>query len=519
MGLARETGRLIAVSLGFAEPDKIDHMGNKTVLCAGAFLRNHLNKGLHKEATEIPKALKKTLNKLVERLVKTDVDRTPLTTPRKYTETVTPSHLDGYVEFHGNRHPILHQKDIQAVLDKSAQKISNLLVYMISTGNSGENVANPVREADLLNTIALAVQLRRNTMRSKIKTKDAHMRQLQGTSWGMECPADTPEGENISKITTMSVFARDTLEFHYHDQLVAALQQLETVEPMTVDHGLLTTFDNYRSTILYVNGVPIGQTKDPFSTTETIRGLKGQPLTESVTFPTNMRVIHDLDNQTIHVRTGSGAMVRPVLRVQWAPSPNVPRYARPLERIKASPDLEPHLPLHDLAWKVVQNAPEHCKQHLKGEKWPMRISPKKVLHVCASCIRERLRQEMRKQGWVTPDDLARHGIIDFVDAKETDENLYIAMRAVDAVTAPGTRYAFPSDRSDIHLFTHAELCVAAIAGPGMLQAPGPHRNQSPRNTYQVSDNIHLRVFFHHYAIHDENHGKENTDVFSFPSVR
>jgi len=82
--------------------------------------------------------------------------------------------------------------------------------------------------------------------------------------------------------------------------------------------------------------------------------------------------------------------------------------------------------------------------------------------------------------------LVARGVVEYIDTLE-EETAMIAMNPEDL--AHDQRYAYCTT------YTHCEIHPAMILGVCASIIPFPDHNQSPRNTYQVSSQFVLIIYF------------------------
>ena len=118
-------------------------------------------------------------------------------------------------------------------------------------------------------------------------------RKLHGSSWGYVCPVETPEGHSIGIMKTITPLTIIT-------QHIPAISVLEFL-PRTFEY----------STIVYVNGAPVGSTSDPVNLYNTLKAAK-----KVNTIHIHSTVVWNVHTNKIMIETDGGRMVRPLLRIQ-----------------------------------------------------------------------------------------------------------------------------------------------------------------------------------------------------------
>uniref|UniRef100_G1QFC2 DNA-directed RNA polymerase subunit beta n=1 Tax=Myotis lucifugus TaxID=59463 RepID=G1QFC2_MYOLU len=259
--------RLLLAALGRRELDDRDHYGNKRLDLAGpllAFLFRSLFKNLLKEV-------------------------------RIYAQKF-----------------IDRGKDFNLELAIKTGIISDGLKYSLATGNWGDQrKAHQARAgvSQVLNRLMFAStlsHLRRLNSPIGRDGKLAKPRQLHNTSWGMVCPAETPEGhavglvKNLALMAYISVGSQPSPILEFLEDW--SMENLEEISPAAIADA----------TKIFVNGCWVGIHKDPEQLMNTLRKLRRQ----MDIIVSEVSMIRDIREREIRIYTDAGRLCRPLLVVE-----------------------------------------------------------------------------------------------------------------------------------------------------------------------------------------------------------
>uniref|UniRef100_G1Q9D0 DNA-directed RNA polymerase subunit beta n=1 Tax=Myotis lucifugus TaxID=59463 RepID=G1Q9D0_MYOLU len=259
--------RLLLAALGRRELDDRDHYGNKRLDLAGpllAFLFRGLFKNLLKEV-------------------------------RIYAQKF-----------------IDRGKDFNLELAIQTRIIADGLKYSLATGNWGDQrKAHQARAgvSQVLNRLTFAStlsHLRRLNSPIGRDGKLAKPRQLHNTSWGMVCPAETPEGhavglvKNLALMAYISVGSQPSPILEFLEEW--SMENLEEISPAAIAGA----------TKIFVNGCWVGIHKDPEQLMNTLRKLRRQ----MDIIVSEVSMIRDIREREIRIYTDAGRLCRPLLIVE-----------------------------------------------------------------------------------------------------------------------------------------------------------------------------------------------------------
>lgn len=259
--------RLLLAALGRREVDDRDHYGNKRLDLAGpllAFLFRGLFRNLMKEV-------------------------------RLYAQKF-----------------IDRGKDFNLELAIKTRIITDGLKYSLATGNWGDQKkAHQARAgvSQVLNRLTFAStlsHLRRLNSPIGRDGKLARPRQLHNTTWGMICPAETPEGaavglvKNLALMAYISVGSQPSPILEFLEEW--SMENLEEVAPSSIQDA----------TKIFVNGCWVGIHRDPEQLMNTLRKLRR----EMDIIVSEVSMIRDIRDREIRIYTDAGRVCRPLLIVE-----------------------------------------------------------------------------------------------------------------------------------------------------------------------------------------------------------
>ncbi|EUB54999.1 DNA-directed RNA polymerase III subunit RPC2 [Echinococcus granulosus] len=151
-----------------------------------------------------------------------------------------------------------------------------------------------------LSYVAVLGHMTRVTSLFEKTRKIAGPRAIHSSQWGLVCPSDTPEGEACGLVKNVSLMCHITVEVD-DTNLIELLQTYYVYALRDFSYAL----DEY---IVYVNGKPIGFTKEPNELAAVIRGLR------------RSRCLHEFVSvhckpvlRCVHVVSDGGRLCRPYI--------------------------------------------------------------------------------------------------------------------------------------------------------------------------------------------------------------
>lgn len=267
--------KLLLCSAGLAPPDDRDSYLNKRIDLTGALLNNLFRNYFNKLVKDMQKQICREINNGSWRAT----------------------------EDYGN---IVNMTNIYKIV--KASTVENGLKRALATGDFGikQTNSNKVGVAQVLNRLTYISSLshlrRINTPIDK-SGKLIPPRKLHSTSWGLLCPAETPEGGSVGVVKNLSYMAHVTIP-------CSSNALYEFVEPQ------LYRFDEADADTLaagirvFVNGSWLGVAKDPLGL---YRDLKAKKCMGVVNIYTS--IVFDPLRQELRIRNDAGRLTRPLLRV------------------------------------------------------------------------------------------------------------------------------------------------------------------------------------------------------------
>ena len=196
-----------------------------------------------------------------------------------------------------------------------AATITDGLRYSLATGNWGDQkTATKKGIAQVLSRLTFASSLsllrRINTPLDKT-AKNPKPRQLHSSHWGMVCPVETPEGQQVGLVKNLALMihisvGQNTLS---DEALMNALnmQNLESCDEILSPEILAQP----EATKVFVNGVWEGINRQPDTLCRAL--LQDR---RAGNLNADISIVHDIADKTIRIYTDSGRVLRPLYIVQ-----------------------------------------------------------------------------------------------------------------------------------------------------------------------------------------------------------
>ncbi|CAL8099003.1 unnamed protein product [Orchesella dallaii] len=314
--------------------------------------------------------------------------------------------------------------------------VSRGVIYAMTSGNWGDRRRGSscrVGVAQLLNrlngTATLSYLRRINSPVNRLVRMTAP-RQLHTTAFGYLCPADTPEGETVGLLKSLSVMAEvstdyqkgpivECLEAIGYDSIEEHPEKLATETKIMIDAEIMGTCSFDRVPIIVERLKQYRREFDELKEAERRTKRFEDPfyLGTYRGFSNEVSIVYDSECKEIRIRTDAGRGFRPVFVVK-------------------------------------NNELVLRRKHLK-----------------------RLLDKQDSYGWR---NLIQDGVIEFLDAAES-ETAMIAMFPEDL---KDDRKDFLKTTTYRITYSHCEIHPSMILGVCASLIPYPDHNQSPRNTYQ-----------------------------------
>ena len=190
-----------------------------------------------------------------------------------------------------------HGKDFNITTALQTSTITKGLQYSMATGNWGlqkNGVPSKTGVSQVLKRLTYAAtlsHLRRLSTPIDTSSKQPRPRQLHNTQWGMLCPAETPEGQqvglrkNFSLMSIVSVGSAIGPVMEFLDEW--GKENLEDIRP-----DIIPT-----CTKIFVNGNWVGIHQNPEDIVKTLRQLR-----RCVDIHYEVSVVHDIGDQELRLR-------------------------------------------------------------------------------------------------------------------------------------------------------------------------------------------------------------------------
>jgi DNA-directed RNA polymerase II subunit RPB2 len=268
--------KLIQTSFGWKPPDDRDSYINKRVELTGTLLNNLFRNYFNKLVKEMQKHVVREIN-------------------------------NGSWRSTEDYENIINMTNIYKILKSTT--IENGITRALSTGDFSIKQTNSskVGVAQVLNRLTYASclsHLRRiNTPLEKSGELIAP-RKLHGTTWGFLCPAETPEGQSIGVVKSISSMGHVTIPTN-------SSSLYDYVDPYIDKLGDVKSADLYDKVKVFVNGAWVGIAKDPVELYNEMKSKKHKGIINIYT-----SIIFDYKNAEIRICSDGGRLSRPVLRVK-----------------------------------------------------------------------------------------------------------------------------------------------------------------------------------------------------------
>lgn len=384
--------RLAMNRAGLIEPDDKDYMGNKRFELAGQLLGILFEDSFKKFNYE----LKRSIDKILSKRTRTS-------------------------EF-----------DALTFFNLQTSSITSSLTRAISTGNW--NLKRFRMERSGVSSIitrysyicALGMMTKINSHFEKTR-KVSGPRSLHTSSWGMLCPADTPEGESCGLVKNLALLAEITTDSD--PRIIAKILVEYGVRKVEICYG--REFYQKSTYLVFINGGIFGVTSQPGVLVDLVRKRRRRgEIDKFVSIYTND------SEKSVYVSTDNGRICRPVII---------------LDKSKIL-----------TAKSLIERLTKNRTQDSYVATYDCDAETRLLMHLGVYFDRESLRYKSFS-------DLINEGKIEYLDINE-ENNCMIAFA--------------PSDICEST--THLEMSEFAILGYVAGLVPFPHHNQSPRNTYQCA---------------------------------
>jgi DNA-directed RNA polymerase II subunit RPB2 len=270
------TNQLIQTALGWRKIDDRDSYINKRIELTGTLINNLFRNYFNKMVKELIKQVIKEIN-------------------------------NGSWRSSEDYENIINMTNIYKIIKSTT--IENGITRALATGDFSIKQANTTKVgvAQVLNRLTYGSgmsHLRRiNTPLEKSGELIAP-RKLHNTTWGFLCPAETPEGQSIGVVKTISYMSHITIP-------TESLSLYEYIKPYIKSIDDSTSYELNDKVKVFINGAWIGVALDPNYLYTEMKNKKYKGIINIYT-----SIIFDYKNAEIRICNDGGRLTRPVLRVK-----------------------------------------------------------------------------------------------------------------------------------------------------------------------------------------------------------
>jgi len=188
--------------------------------------------------------------------------------------------------------------------------IENGLKRALATGDFGikHTNSNKVGVAQVLNRLTYVSSLSHARRISTPTDKSGKLippRKLHNTSWGMICPAETPEGQSVGIVKNLSYMAHITIHSN-------SLSLYDYIMPNIINISDADSSNElYNKVKVFINGSWVGTTNEPEALYISLKEKKYKGIINIYT-----SIIFDYRNKELRVCNDGGRIMRPLLRVK-----------------------------------------------------------------------------------------------------------------------------------------------------------------------------------------------------------
>jgi DNA-directed RNA polymerase II subunit RPB2 len=202
---------------------------------------------------------------------------------------------------------IVNMTNIYKILKSTT--IENGIARALSTGDFSIKQTNSTKVgvAQVLNRLTYMASLSHSRRINTPLEKSGELiapRKLHGTTWGFLCPAETPEGQSIGVVKSISYMTHITIPTNS-----SSLYEYVAPHVLSVDEA--TPEALYDMVKVFVNGAWVGIAKDPTQLYTDMKEKKHKGIINIYT-----SVIFDYKNMEIRICSDGGRLSRPILRVK-----------------------------------------------------------------------------------------------------------------------------------------------------------------------------------------------------------
>jgi DNA-directed RNA polymerase II subunit RPB2 len=268
--------RLIQTALGWVKPSDRDSYVNKRIDMTGTLLNNLFRNYFNKLVKEMQKHIVKEINAGSWR------------SNEEYQNIINT----------GNICKMVKSTTIETGINRA------LATGDFSIKQSNSSKVGVAQVVNRLTTAATLSHMRRINTPIDKSGELIEPRKLHGTTWGYLCPAETPEGQSIGvvkSISTMTHLTITTNSSSLYTYVQPFIKSLNTASPKEL-------FDKVK---VFVNGCWVGITENPMELYSEMKEKKYKGIVNIYT-----SIVFDYKMMEIRICNDAGRMVRPLLRVK-----------------------------------------------------------------------------------------------------------------------------------------------------------------------------------------------------------
>jgi len=268
--------RVIQTALGWVKPSDRDSYINKRIDMTGTLLNNLFRNYFNKLVKEMQKHIVKEINAGSWR------------SNEDYESIINP----------GNICKMVKSTTIETGINRA------LATGDFSIKQSNSSKVGVAQVVNRLTTAATLSHMRRINTPIDKSGELIEPRKLHGTTWGYLCCAETPEGQSIGVVKSISVLTHLTITTNsssLYTYVEPFIKSLNTASPKEL-------FDKVK---VFVNGCWVGITENPMELYTEMKEKKYKGIVNIYT-----SIVFDFKMMEIRICNDAGRMVRPLLRVK-----------------------------------------------------------------------------------------------------------------------------------------------------------------------------------------------------------
>lgn len=270
------TNRLIRTALGWVKPSDRDSYVNKRIDTTGILLNNLFRNYYNRMVKEMQKNIMKEINNGSWR------------SAEDYENIINTANICKMIK----------STTIETGINRA------LATGDFSIKQSSSSKVGVAQVVNRLTTAATLSHMRRVNTPIDKSGELIEPRKLHGTTFGFLCCAETPEGQSIGVVKSISSLMHLTISSNSSSLYVYVdpfIQSLDTIKPA----------DAYDKVKVFINGCWVGNTETPMELYNDMKEKKYRGIINIYT-----SIIFDYKNMEIYICNDAGRMTRPLLRVK-----------------------------------------------------------------------------------------------------------------------------------------------------------------------------------------------------------